>query len=239
LKRLSELFPAGGPAAVIWDMDGVLCATMDLHFQALRMACAARSLFFPEEITSIGVGRTDRANLDYILSKNDIPAVSGEISPLISNLLNEKENILFGLLKETQLKTSPGVEAWLKVLESKKIPCAVASSSTMSTIVLIVERLGITRYFSAVISGARLLYGKPDPEIFVRAAGALNAVPDHCLVIEDAPLGVEAALGAGMKCLALGTTVPLEMLSRADIIVPGLDSYPLELAFGRSDHPSF
>jgi beta-phosphoglucomutase len=232
LKHLSELFSAGQPDAVIWDMDGVLCATMDLHFQALRMACAARDLFFPEEITSIGIGRTDRANLDYILSQNDIPAESGENNPLISVLLKEKENILFGLLQETQLKTSPGVDAWLKVLESKEIPCAVASSSAMSTIVLIVERLGITRYFSAFISGARLLNGKPNPEIFVRAAGALNAVPDHCLVIEDAPLGVEAALGAGMKCLALGTTVPLEMLSRADIVVPGLDSYPLELAFG-------
>jgi beta-phosphoglucomutase len=212
-------------------MDGVLCATMDLHFQALRMACAARCLFFPEEITSIGVGRTDRANLNYILSQNDIPVESSENS-LISVLLQEKENIFFGLLQETQLKTSPGVETWLNVLESKEIPCAVASSSTLSTIVMIVERLGITRYFSAFISGARLLYGKPNPEIFVRAAGALNAVPGRCLVIEDAPLGVEAALGAGMKCLALGTTVPLEMLSRADIVVPGLDSYPLELAFG-------
>lgn len=236
-KRLSELFSAGQPDAVIWDMDGVLCATMDLHFQALRMACTARNLNFPEEITSIGVGRTDRANLDYILSKNDIPAETGENHPLMSDLLNEKEKILFSLLKETQLKTSPGVEAWLKALESKGIPCAVASSSTLSTIVLIVERLGITRYFSAFISGARLLHGKPNPEIFVRAAGALNAVPDHCLVIEDAPPGVEAALGAGMKCLALGTTVPPEKLSRADIVVPGLDSYPLELAFGSSDPP--
>ena len=212
-------------------MDGVLCATMDLHFEALRRVCVARNLFFPEEVTTIGVGRTDQANLIDILSQNGFPAKSNE-NPLISVLQNEKEKTFFGLLQETQLKTSPGVDAWLKVLESREIPCAVASSSTMSTIVLIVERLGITRYFSAFISGARLLYGKPNPEIFVRAAGALKAVPDHCLVIEDAPLGVEAALGAGMKCLALGTTVPLERLSRADIVVPGLDSYPLELAFG-------
>ena len=119
LKRLSGLFSTGQPDAVIWDMDGVLCATMDLHFQALRMACTTRNLIFPEEITSSGVGRTDRANLNAILSQNDIPVESSE-NPLISVLLKEKENILFGLLQETQLKTSPGVDAWLEVLERKQ-----------------------------------------------------------------------------------------------------------------------
>lgn len=231
LKRLSKLFPAGKPGAVLWDMDGVLCATMDLHFQALRMACSVHKLNFPEEIITLGIGCSDLNNLAYILSRNGIEIGFNSSNELMIRLLNQKEKILHGLLQESQLQVTPGVLEWLDRLMKNKIPSAVASSSSMATIISILEKLGLSKYFDVLVSGANLAYGKPDPEIFIRAAMALGIAFHDCLVIEDAPVGVEAARKAGMKCLAICTSVPLERLSRAEIVVPDLQSFLPETAF--------
>lgn len=231
-KYLRELYPSGQPSAVLWDMDGILCDTMNLHNHAMRIVCSMHHLSFPEEITTLGVGRNDRTNMTYILSQNSTQVEKSNTIDFVSVLLTEKERILHGLLEENQLITNPGVEAWLKWLESKHIPCAIASSSSMSIIVSIVEKLGIIQYFDALVSGARMAFSKPNPEIFLRAAGALKTAPDQCLVIEDAPAGVEAAQKAGMKCLAVANSISTEKLSQADIVVSDLSTYSPDLAFG-------
>jgi beta-phosphoglucomutase len=227
VRSLRSIFLAGSPGAVIWDMDGVLTQTMELHYEALRFMCQANQIHFPPEVCELGAGRSDRDNIKTILVKNDL----GLTDALVTDLESEKNAKFIGLLDSNQLILAPGVLVWLEALQEKNILCAVASSSNMRVIVHVLHKLQIPHYFTVIISGANLPNGKPHPEIFLRAACALEIAPGDCLVVEDSPHGIDAALRAGMHCLALGTTVPMQALSKSDIIVADLSFYPPEVAF--------
>jgi len=86
------------------------------------------------------------------------------------------------------------------------------------------QRLRLSELFNGnVFSVAEIGYvSKPNPDIFLYAARKLNSQPEHCLVIEDSPHGIEAAKRAGMRCIALTTTYTRDKLAQADLVV---DSY--------------
>jgi beta-phosphoglucomutase family hydrolase len=226
--RLGSIFRAGTPGAVIWDMDGVLTQTMELHYKALRFMCHSNNIHFPPEVCELGAGRSDRDNIKTILSKNDLEFTDA----WVMDLEREKNSKFIELIDSNSLTSAPGVLVWLEALQEKNILCAVASSSNMQVIVHVLHRLQIPHYFTVIISGTNLQNGKPHPEIFLRAALALGVTPSDCLVVEDSPHGIDAALRAGMHCLALGTTMPMQALSKSEIIVADLSSYPPEVAFG-------
>ena len=98
---------------------------------------------------------------------------------------------------------------------------AVASSAPQANIDALLDELGIRSFFQVEASGATLK-GKPDPAVFLLAAQLLGVEPAHCLVIEDAVAGVEAARRARMKCIAVETTNPAEKLSGADVVLKDL-----------------
>ncbi len=124
----------------------------------------------------------------------------------------------------------PGVLAFLDHLAKRGVPVAVASSGPRINVELILDKLGLSRRFGAVITSGDVTKGKPDPEIFLTAAARLGADPAECWVIEDATTGVRAAKAAQMRCLALTTTCdPAELLAsgadrlRADFVGLTLD----------------
>lgn len=83
--------------------------------------------------------------------------------------------------------------------------------------------LGIRGAFQAVVTGADLRKGKPDPEAFLLAAERLGVPPARCIVVEDAVVGVEAARAAGMRCVAVVGTSSREELRQADLVVDSLE----------------
>src|SRR5690606_11962437 len=85
------------------------------------------------------------------------------------------------------------------------------------------EALGLSRYFSALITAEDVHVGKPDPEVFLLAAAAIARSPEHCIVFEDAPVGIEAARAAGMKVVGVATTHGPDVLGAADVVVRRLD----------------
>jgi beta-phosphoglucomutase-like phosphatase (HAD superfamily) len=89
-------------------------------------------------------------------------------------------------------------------------------------VALAVETLGLAAYFSALITGDDVTRGKPAPDIFLKAADALGRNPAKCIVIEDAPQGIKAALAAGMKVIAVTTSRPRAELSSAHRVVEAL-----------------
>ena len=97
----------------------------------------------------------------------------------------------------------PGIKAFIDALKATGIKIAVASSSRNASIIL--ERIGMTDVFEAVTDGNDITHSKPDPEVFLKAAEKLGIEPKNCLVVEDADAGVDAALAAGMKCLAINS----------------------------------
>ena len=92
---------------------------------------------------------------------------------------------------------------------------AVATSASSGRARDTLAHLGILSHFSALITGDDVIKGKPDPEIFVRAAEKLELTPQNLLVVEDAVSGVRAAKSAGMKCLGIATNGRTELLSEA------------------------
>jgi len=107
------------------------------------------------------------------------------------------------ILIQEHAEAMPGVYELLAFLAAQNIPMALASSSAMSLINMVIDKLAINRYFDVVCSAEIEPYGKPHPGIFLTAAKKLNAIPSNCLVIEDSINGVIAAKAARMKCVAV------------------------------------
>jgi beta-phosphoglucomutase len=107
----------------------------------------------------------------------------------------------------------PGALSLLKELEGAGWIQAITSSTPKANVELVLGILGIRQRFQAVLSGEELSANKPEPTLFLRAAEALGLSPERCVVVEDAPEGVEAAYKAGMPCIAVVTTNSREALA--------------------------
>ena len=111
----------------------------------------------------------------------------------------------------------PGALDFIQQAKENNIKIALGSASKNAMTIL--ERLKITEYFDAIISGNEVSKAKPDPEVFLKGAEALGLPPEECLVFEDAEAGVEAALNGNMKCIGIGSQ---DVLGAADKVVDGL-----------------
>jgi HAD superfamily hydrolase (TIGR01509 family) len=204
--------------AVLFDMDGVLADTIPAHIQAWNSALRENSL--PEmdrDSYLYGLGRTNFDMLDKIMG-----LFNKTLSVFTKNkIIVTKERMFRSIIME-QLATTPGVVDWLDFFKQKQIRCSVASSGEMANITVVLDTLQIADYFASIISGAHLPATKPDPLIFKLAAASLGARFNKCMVIEDAPAGIQAAKSANMFCCALATTLPKSKLHGADILMENL-----------------
>lgn len=195
-------------------MDGVLADTGEAHFVAWQRMFAEQGFTLTREEFAHTFGMANPAILRHWLGP-DLPRERIDV-------LAERKEALFreGV---AEVRPLPGVCKWLEWAKAHGIRQAVASSGEMANIAAIVAVLEIGNYFDALVSGAFLPKSKPDPAVFLQAAGALGVSPEECLVIEDGVVGVEAAARAGMRCLALTTTHPAERLEGADLVIECLE----------------
>jgi beta-phosphoglucomutase-like phosphatase (HAD superfamily) len=120
---------------------------------------------------------------------------------------------------------------WLQRLRDAGYLQSVASSAPAANIDTLVDELGLRDYFEVMVSGVDLP-GKPEPALFFKAARLLGVPPEGCVVVEDAVAGVEAAVRAGMKCIAVAATNPAQALGMADVVVEQLSDLDVD-AFQR------
>jgi beta-phosphoglucomutase len=199
--------------AVLWDMDGVLVDSGELHYQSWLETLTALSIPFDRNKFRATFGMNNNGILTVLLGKPP----DADFLEMVSN---RKEG-LFRELIHGRLQLLPGVLDWLKRLQERGTLQAVASSAPEKNIEAIVDELKIRQYFSAMVS-AYSMPGKPDPAVFLEAARQLFVEPMQCVVVEDAIAGVTSAKKAGMKCIAVCTTHPRSFLTAADIIVDSL-----------------
>lgn len=204
--------------SAIWDMDGVLVDTGQLHYQAWVKTFAEYDIPFSETVFKKTFGMNNEGILTYLFKEP--PAKS-----LILEISNKKET-LFRAQIRGNAQLMPGVAAWLSRLKESGYTQAIASSAPQANIDALIDELKIRDYFGAIVSGFDLP-GKPDPAVFLRAASQLNSPPARCVVIEDATAGIEGARRAGMKCIAVTTTNPAHALSGANIVVDRLTTLPI------------
>lgn len=181
--------------AVLFDMDGVLVDSEPIYFEIERSSFLHFGASVDEEEHHGYVGITLETMWRRVLDKHRIHAGLEQV------LSHHKEMVLTALARHERLEAMPDVECLLRYLQERQVPLAVASSSPRALIEIIMERTGLGKYFDVVVSGEEVDRGKPAPDIFLRAAGLLNAEPASCLVIEDSRNGVQAAKSAGMRCI--------------------------------------
>ena len=202
-------------AAVIWDLDGVLADTAPHHFRAWRETFAKRGIDFTEADFMRGFGVKNDAVIKGVLGEQTTDAE-------IETIAKAKEATFRDIIGK-DIKPIPGALELIRALDDKGIGMAIASSTVIENIRLIVGSLGIEKYMKAVITGHDVTEGKPHPQVFLTAAERLGADPRDCIVFEDAVAGVKAAKSAGMYCSAITSTHPREKLKEADLIVDSLE----------------
>jgi beta-phosphoglucomutase len=119
-------------------------------------------------------------------------------------------------MDETELL--PGAKQYLLRLKERGVRIALGSASKNASFIL--EKVGITELFDAVIDGTKVSNAKPDPEVFLAGCRELRLQPEECVVFEDAEAGIEAAIAAGIYVVGIGSP---DILGNADIVISGLD----------------
>src|SRR5437870_10703356 len=181
-------------SAVIWDVDGTLVDTAELHFQAWAKLAAEMGLPF----TRGGFNSTFGWRNQEI-----IPKLFGiQTANEIAKLSDDKEKH-YRSQARNGVALLPGARALLNGLHEAGFLQAIGSSAPRANLELILQLTGTAQFFAAVASMEDTSRGKPDPEVFLTAAGKLGVEPRRCLVVEDAPVGVQAAKAGGMKCIAV------------------------------------
>jgi beta-phosphoglucomutase family hydrolase len=201
-------------AAVIWDMDGVLADTAPYHLLAWQETFAKRGIKFTEEDFRRSFGIKNDAIIKNVLGE---PTTEAEIETIAL----EKE-ATFRRIIGKNIKPLPGALKLLEALDGHGVKMAIASSTPIENIRLIVGSLGIGKYFPAVITGHDVTEGKPSPQVFLLAAQRLGVEAKNCVVFEDAVAGVTAAKSAGMRCVAITSSHTREKLTQADLVIDSL-----------------
>lgn len=195
--------------AFIFDMDGTLADTMPYHQLAWDALFAEMCVTVDrDDFFQWSAGLTNREILPRLLG-HDFP-----IDELLA--ASEKKEAHYREIYRPQLAALPGVLPFLQRALDAGYLRAVGSAAPPKNVDLVLDGLNLRPYFQTVVGGADVSRGKPDPEIFLRAAEQLGAAPADCVVFEDAPAGIEAARRAGMSCVIVTTT-----LTRAQIAAMG------------------
>jgi len=201
---------------VIFDMDGVLADTGPIHFESWVKMANEIDVEFTREFFEATFGQQS-----VIITRK-----------LLGDAIDEKEFVKRADLKEKyyremvqdKLEPLPGAIELIKTLKHKKFKLAVGSSGPPENVDLLLNSLKVKKYFDIIITAAEVSISKPAPDVFLVAANRLQIRPKNCIVVEDAPVGIEAAIRAGMKSIALTTTHDKKELASADLIVKDLSN---------------
>ncbi|WP_059173615.1 beta-phosphoglucomutase [Bacillus sp. FJAT-27445] len=191
--------------AIIFDMDGVLVDTVGLHFFANKWMADFLDIPFTVEDNK-GYKGISRMDIIEDLVKRSGKKLNLNEKKELSEAKNRQYQRLINNLDKAAVL--PGIEALLSELKRYGIKMAVASASTSGPIVL--KKAGLLQYMDFIVDPASLANGKPDPEIFLRAADGLGVAPEYCAAIEDGKAGLKAIRLAGMFSVAVGEELAME-----------------------------
>ena len=203
--------------AVLWDVDGTLVDTAELHFQAWLKVAEQQGLPFT---------RADFAATFGMRNPEVIPRLFGIHDPAEITRLADLKEKLYRDEASHGVTLLPGVRTLLESLHEAGIGQAIGSSAPRANLEMILEITGTTSFFQGVIAMEDTARGKPDPQVFLLAAQTVGASPSLCWVMEDAPAGVQAARAGGMSCIGVtfvGHHDPAVLFKAgANMVVPSL-----------------
>jgi beta-phosphoglucomutase len=183
------------PRAVIWDVDGTLVDTAELHFAAWLRTATEMGRPFSRDDFAATFGRRNPEIIRFLFRQDFTDAQVQDIG-------DRKENY-YRSAAEAGVSLLPGVRELLEGFHSRGIRQAVGSSAPRGNLDLILRTTESRQYFDAIVGMEDTQRGKPDPQVFLVAAEKLGVPPARCVVLEDAVAGVQAAKAGGMKCVAV------------------------------------
>ena len=204
--------------ALIFDMDGTLVHNMPTHNQTWQETLAEAGVQIDkDEFNRATTGKKTAEILRLMLG--------AQLSDVdVAYWANRKENLYRERFASSR-EPLPGLLTLLEKARSLGLPMAVATASTPDNITFILDGLNLRRYFKAVVGGHEVRLGKPNPEIFLKAAETLGVEPADCLVFEDALGGIEAARRAGMQAVMLCTTIRADEVAGQEHVLYAVPDY--------------
>lgn len=180
---------------VVFDLDGLLVNTEELYQEVGADILSRRGHSFDDDLLDAMMGRPPRIALQTMIDWH-------QLDDSVEGLAAETSEIFQGLL-DSRLELMPGAKKLLDYLAMRHIPCGVATSSGPDFAMDVLGRVKIIEFFNFVLTSADVTKGKPDPEIYITAAGRLGIEPKHMLVLEDSAAGCAAAVAAGAVTVAV------------------------------------
>lgn len=198
--------------AVLWDMDGTLVDSEEYHWLSWRDTMAAEGIPITHDQFLVTFGQRNDSILARWLGAD-------ATQDRMQRVGDAKEELYRRLVREHGLAPLPGAAEWVRRLACENWRQAIASSAPRANLDVVLEAIGLAGAFQAIASAEDVTAGKPDPQVFLVAAARLEAPPLHCIVVEDAAAGVEAARRAGMRSIGVSRKNPK---LAADLAVPSL-----------------
>ena len=207
----------------IFDWEGVVVNSSSIHLTSWERLAEELHFELPPDHFERGFGKRNETIIPEILKWT-------ESDELIRSWGKRKEEIYREIAQSDGISIGEGAREFLSLIQQKKIRSVVGSSTERANIELAIQQHKLETYFEGLISSEDVSIGKPNPEVFLKAANVLGLPPSECLVIEDSPHGIEAGQRGGMKTLALTTTHPREVFSelKPDFIFSSLKTIDLD-----------
>ena len=202
--------------AAIFDWDGVIIDSSRHHAASWeRLAKSEKRTLLAGHFQK-SFGMKNERIFPEILRWTTDPAEIKRLSWL-------KEEHYRHIVRESGIAALPGVRTFLERLRRAGVPRVIGSSTPRENIDLVVELVGLREFFPEIVAAGDVTHGKPDPEVFLLGARRLGFPAQHCVVFEDAHVGIEAARRAQMKVIGVATTHPAAAIAAADRVVRQLD----------------
>ncbi|HSW89110.1 MAG TPA: HAD family phosphatase [Candidatus Saccharimonadales bacterium] len=198
--------------AVLFDMDGTMVDNTAYHKKAWEEFYKRHHMEFSDEDFRVKFSGKNNKQIFQMIFGEDI------FDEEVNKFADEKES-LYRELYAPYIKPIDGLLEFIEKLKQKGIKIAVATTAIKENRDFILNALKLNNTFDAIIGYEDVAKGKPDPEIFLKAATALNVKPETCIVFDDAPSGIEAAKRVGMKTVGLLTSHTKEELNADNTII--------------------
>lgn len=207
--------------AYIFDFDGVLVDTVNLHFQSWQKLAHSLGHNLPAEMEDKFRGASRDKSLQLVLDKINISAKQHEKITFLKQKNDWFTQSLNDISEDILL---PGSKELLLELKHKNLKIGLASASKNA--VNIINRLKLGKYFDVMVDGNEVIKSKPHPEVFLKVADKLGCKPENCIVFEDSPLGVEAAAKGGFRVIGVGNHT---VLKNTDSNIADLSQFKLSM----------
>lgn len=216
-NKTSDSLMISNWTGAIFDWDGVVVDSSHIHLKSWKMLADELALPLPCDHFERGFGKRNQTIIPDILgwTKN---------IELIEKWGLRKEEIYREIASIEGIPLAKGSKEFLQLLDPQKFLCGIGTSTERKNVELAIKQHDLSNFFSTCACSEDVKVGKPNPEVFLKAAEGLSVSPAQCVVFEDSPHGIEAAQNANMKSVALTTSHPANVFMhlKPDLVTASL-----------------